>query len=133
VRQITILLVDDVSQIRESLRSLLTAEVDLSLVGEAEDGLQAVTMAAKLHPDVILMDLSMPRLNGLEAMQRIMKARPVTKVPFGTRPAWSPRGAAQNGERGEPGTSLKSAGSRAGSWGRQITRNPRLSPWVSLG
>ena len=80
MRRITVLLADDFSTIRESLRSLLKAEADLSIVGEAEDGLQAVALAAKCHPDVILMDLSMPRLNGLEAMLLILKARPAARV-----------------------------------------------------
>lgn len=80
MRLITVLLADDILAMRDGLRSLLKAEPDLSLVGEAEDGLQAVAMAAKLCPDVILMDLSMPRLNGLEAMQRILKLRPATRV-----------------------------------------------------
>lgn len=80
MRHITVLLVDDQQVIRESLRSRLNAEADLALVGEAKDGLQAVTMAAKFCPDVIIMDISMPRLNGLEAMERILKMRPATRV-----------------------------------------------------
>lgn len=80
MRRITVLLADDTSTIRASLRSLLRREADLRLVGEVEDGLQAVDMAAKVLPDVVLMDLSMPHLNGLEAMKRILKTRPATRV-----------------------------------------------------
>jgi DNA-binding NarL/FixJ family response regulator len=80
VLPIAFLLVDDVSLIRDNLKTILHGEADLRLVGEAEDGLQAVALAAKFFPDVVLMDVSMPGLNGMEAMQRILQSRPVTKV-----------------------------------------------------
>jgi DNA-binding NarL/FixJ family response regulator len=59
---------------------LLELEDDFEVVGEAEDGRQAVAMVKKLHPAVVLMDIAMPRLNGLEATRQVLKAIPATKV-----------------------------------------------------
>jgi DNA-binding NarL/FixJ family response regulator len=59
---------------------MLEMEADLEVVGEAEDGRQAVVLAKKLRPEVILMDIAMPRLNGLEATRQVLKALPATKV-----------------------------------------------------
>src|SRR6185503_6095241 len=59
---------------------MLELEKDLQVVGEAEDGRQAVAMVKKLRPAVVLMDIAMPRLNGLEATRQVLKALPVTKV-----------------------------------------------------
>jgi DNA-binding NarL/FixJ family response regulator len=59
---------------------MLEAEDDLQIVGEAEDGRRAVVLAKKFHPDVILMDIAMPLLNGLEAARQILKALPTAKV-----------------------------------------------------
>lgn len=78
--RITVLLAEDHKAVREGLRSLLELEQDLTVIGEAEDGLQAVSMSARLTPDVVVMDISMPQLNGLEAMRQILKARPATRV-----------------------------------------------------
>ena len=64
---IRVLLVDDESMIRAGLRMILDAEDDLDVVGEAADGVQAVTAATALRPDVVLMDVRMPRLDGLAA------------------------------------------------------------------
>jgi len=80
MKNITILLVDDHMVLREALRALLQTEPDLEVVGDAENGRQAVEMAAKLQPDVVVMDLAMPQLNGLEATRRIIKESPGTKV-----------------------------------------------------
>jgi DNA-binding NarL/FixJ family response regulator len=77
---ITVLLVDDHSIVREGVRVLLDLEMDITVIGEAADGREAVQMAESLQPDVILMDISMPQLNGLEAAQRILQARPNAKV-----------------------------------------------------
>ena len=77
---ITVLLADDHTIVREGLRVLLDLEMDITVVGEASDGREAVQMAEALRPDVILMDISMPQLNGLEAAQRIMQAQPATRV-----------------------------------------------------
>lgn len=80
MKRITVLLTDDHTIVREGFRKMLELEPDLEVVGEARDGRQAVTMAAKLHPDVMLMDIAMPLLNGLEATRQILKAVPKTKV-----------------------------------------------------
>ncbi len=66
--------------VREGLRSLLEIQDDIKVVGQAQDGRQAVELAEQLHPDVIVMDITMPLLNGLEAARRILLARPDTRV-----------------------------------------------------
>lgn len=76
----TVLLVEDHEVVREGLRALLDAEADLSVVGEAADGHEAVALARALHPDVVVMDIAMPRLNGLEATRQILAAAPATRV-----------------------------------------------------
>jgi DNA-binding NarL/FixJ family response regulator len=80
MKRITILIVEDHTIVREGFRRMLELEADLEVIGEAQDGRQAVEMAKKLHPDVILMDVAMPMLNGLEATRQIIKALPATKV-----------------------------------------------------
>jgi DNA-binding NarL/FixJ family response regulator len=77
---ISVLLVDDHPVVREGLRGMLEAEADLTVVGEASSGGEAVTMAAALGPDVVLMDLRMPGLDGVGATERIVAAHPDTKV-----------------------------------------------------
>jgi DNA-binding NarL/FixJ family response regulator len=66
--------------VREGLRKMLELEDDLEVVGEAQDGRQAVALVKKLHPDVVLMDIAMPQLNGLEATRQVHKDFPGTKV-----------------------------------------------------
>lgn len=80
MKKITILLVDDHTVLRQGLRALLQTEPDMEIVGEAENGRQAVQMAAKLAPDVVVMDIAMPQLNGLEATHQICKEAPLAKV-----------------------------------------------------
>ena len=80
MKKITVLLAEDHTIVREGFRHMLELEADLEVIGEAADGRQAVALALKLQPDVVLMDIAMPRLNGLEATRQVLKARPVTKV-----------------------------------------------------
>jgi DNA-binding NarL/FixJ family response regulator len=74
-----VLLVDDEANMRRSLRYLLEVE-DVTVVGECGDGAEAVALARRLRPDVVLMDLRMPGLNGLEATRQIKEALPGTQV-----------------------------------------------------
>ena len=71
-RPIRVLLVEDQRMLRDGLRTILDLEPDIEVVGEAEDGLRAVELAQALRPDVVLMDLKMPRLDGVEATRRII-------------------------------------------------------------
>jgi DNA-binding NarL/FixJ family response regulator len=80
MKRITVLLAEDHTIVREGFRKLLAAESDLEVVGEAQTGRQAVALAKKLRPAVIVMDIAMPLLNGLEATRQIRKAIPGTKV-----------------------------------------------------
>ena len=73
-QKIRILIADDHAIVREGLRALIATEPDLELVGEATDGIQAVSKAQALRPDVILLDLMMPRMDGVEAINEIKKS-----------------------------------------------------------
>jgi PAS domain S-box-containing protein len=75
-----ILIVDDDAAVRGALRTLLSSRSDLSICGEAADGLEAVESARRLHPDVVLMDVSMPRMNGLTASESIRHDAPECAV-----------------------------------------------------
>jgi len=81
----TILIVDDNSGVRNVLTRILQKGREFSVVGEAEDGSEALELARALSPDLILMDLAMPRVNGLEATRKIKVERPGTKVIILTR------------------------------------------------
>jgi DNA-binding NarL/FixJ family response regulator len=89
LKPITVLVVDDDPAVRDGLMALLETQPDLLPVGEAADGLEAIEMAAGLRPDVVLMDLGMPHLDGLEATRPIKERYPETRVIvlnlYGTR------------------------------------------------
>ena len=80
MKEITVLLAEDHMIVREGLRALLEAEGDTAVVGEAQTGRQAVQLAKRLRPAVVVMDIAMPLLNGLEATRRIRKAVPTARV-----------------------------------------------------
>ena len=75
---VTVLLADDHPVVRQGMRNLLDAEAGFLVVGEAEDGLQAIQLAEQLKPDVAIIDMMMPRLNGLEAIRQITARVPHT-------------------------------------------------------
>jgi len=77
---IRILIVDDHSMIREGLRIFLVRDLDLEIVGEAADGNEAIEKAQLLQPNVVLMDLSLPEVDGLTAMSTILSDLPETKI-----------------------------------------------------
>ena len=76
----TVLLADDHTLFRQGLRGLLEQEVDMEVVAEAKDGADAVAMAAQCHPDVAVLDISMPLLDGIEAGRRIVAQSPSTRI-----------------------------------------------------
>ena len=80
MKQITVLLAEDHTIVREGFRTMLGLENDLKVIGEAADGREAVYLAVKLRPEVVLMDIAMPRLNGLEAARQILKDLPRAKI-----------------------------------------------------
>lgn len=77
---ITVLLADDHAVLREGLRLLLEAQGDITVVGEASNGRKAITLASELNPDVVVMDIAMPRLNGIDAARHILSICPTTQV-----------------------------------------------------
>ena len=78
--EIKLLIVDDLEHVRQGLRTILELAGDLKVVGEASNGLEAIQGVNQLSPDVVLMDLSMPQIDGLEATQRIKAQHPETGV-----------------------------------------------------
>lgn len=80
MKRITVLLAEDHMVVREGFRKLLEMEDDLEVVGEAEDGRRAVALVKKLRPAVVVMDVAMPLLNGLEAARQILQAVPSTRI-----------------------------------------------------
>ena len=79
-RPLRVMLVDDHKIVRQGLAGLLRIEEDLEIVGEASDGQMAIDLAREIHPDVIVMDVSMPRVNGIEATRRISAELPGTRI-----------------------------------------------------
>ena len=79
-RRIRVLLVDDHSIVREGLQSMLKESEEFEVVGQARDGVEAVSAASELSPDVIVMDVIMPRKDGVEACREIMESAPDMRV-----------------------------------------------------
>jgi DNA-binding NarL/FixJ family response regulator len=79
-RRIKVLIVDDHAVVRDGIKVVIKLQKDMEVVGEAENGREAVEKTLKLMPDVVVMDIVMPVMNGLEATKQIMKERPETKV-----------------------------------------------------
>jgi two-component system response regulator NreC len=77
---IRVLLADDHAMVRKGFRLILEAQADIEIAGEAGNGREAVELAEKLHPDVVVMDVAMPELNGIEATRRIAASSPHTRV-----------------------------------------------------
>jgi two-component system, NarL family, response regulator len=107
-RTIRILLVDDTETVRRALRITLGAESGLEVIGEAADGEQAIACARDLHPDVIIMDVHMPGIDGIETARRIKAAQPAIAVIMltafasaGLRAAAARAGAARFFEKGD--------------------------------
>jgi two-component system response regulator NreC len=79
-QKVRIVIADDHTILREGLRSLLSSNPSFEIVGEAEDGREAIKCVEKFKPDLIMTDLSMPRMNGMEAIKEIKRESPETKV-----------------------------------------------------
>lgn len=79
-QKVRLVIAEDHTILREGLRSLLSSNKDFEIVGEAGDGREAIRCVEKFKPDLILTDLSMPRMNGMEAIREIKKRSPGTKV-----------------------------------------------------
>ncbi|MGD8521829.1 MAG: response regulator transcription factor [Desulfobacterales bacterium] len=79
-KKINIVLAEDHTILREGLKALLSANPKFKIIGEAEDGREAVRCVEKMHPDLMLMDLSMPRMSGMEAIGEIKRRYPGTKI-----------------------------------------------------
>lgn len=77
---ITLLLVDDHTILRQGLKLLLQNEQDIAVIAEAANGLEAIQQARELHPDVVVMDLNMPEMNGIEASRQILNDNPAIKI-----------------------------------------------------
>jgi DNA-binding NarL/FixJ family response regulator len=77
---VNILVVDDHPIVRQGLRHLLEAEPEFRVVGEAEDGIEALQLLERLKPDILVLDMMMPSLNGLEVLHRIKNISPITRT-----------------------------------------------------
>lgn len=79
-KKITVLIADDHMIVREGIRKLLEAESDIEVIGEADTGRKTVALTRELNPDVVIMDIAMPQMNGMEATRQIIKTDPNVKV-----------------------------------------------------
>ena len=77
---IRVLIVDDHTIVRKGIRALLAEMAGMEVVGEADNGQEAITQAESLHPDVILMDLAMPKMDGIEATRQIKTSQPESRI-----------------------------------------------------
>ena len=80
MRRIAVLIAEDHTVVRQGLRLLIEAEGDIEIVGQAKTGREAIQLTAELHPEIVVMDVAMPLLNGIQATRQILKAFPGTKV-----------------------------------------------------
>src|SRR5512135_1095100 len=80
VDKIRVLIVDDVAETRENVRKLLTFEPDFEVVGAARSGREAIQMAEELNPDVVLMDINMPDMDGITATEAVRQRRPSAQI-----------------------------------------------------
>ena len=80
MKRIRILLVDDHALVRQGFKMILGAQADMEIVGEAGNGREAIQLAEELRPDIVVMDVAMPELNGIEATRRLVAALPHTRV-----------------------------------------------------
>jgi NarL family two-component system response regulator LiaR len=80
MNKIKVLIADDHALFREGTRSLIEQEQDMEIIGEASDGVEAIKMVTELHPHVVLMDIAMPKVNGIEATRQIKANYPATTV-----------------------------------------------------
>jgi DNA-binding NarL/FixJ family response regulator len=79
---VRILIVDDFEEWRDYVRSILTEQADLEVVGESSDGLEAIQSSEELQPDLVLLDIELPKMNGLDAARHIRRVSPGTKILF---------------------------------------------------
>ena len=80
MKRTRILLVDDHAVVRQGFKMILGAQADMEIAGEAANGREAVELAAQLNPDIVVMDVAMPELNGIEATRRLVAANPHIRV-----------------------------------------------------
>src|SRR5437764_11554218 len=80
MKRIRILLVDDHALVRQGFKMILAAQADMEIVGEAGNGREAIQSAEELRPDIVVMDVAMPELNGIEATRRLLASLPHTRV-----------------------------------------------------